>query len=80
MTRTEQIFTLKDWISKRGMSQKQFQVWLDGQGLIISPQYLNDVLNNRRAPGPKFISIFKEITGTILVSGLVEVDRGKETS
>lgn len=74
LTRIEQIETLNTWMRKKGLGQKQFLTWLGVRGLDISPQYLNDVLLNRKPAGPKFISIFREITGVQLVAGLMEKD------
>ena len=74
MTLQDQSVALSAWMSRRGMGQKDFSKWLDSKGITVSPQYLNDVLNGRRHPGPKFKLVFKEITGVTLVDGLVEQD------
>jgi hypothetical protein len=72
LTNKEQISTLTDWMAEKKMNQSEFAAWITTQGITLSPQYLNDVLNSRRHPGPKFKEIFKQITGITLVDGLVE--------
>jgi hypothetical protein len=59
-------------MQRKHLSQVEFAAWLESRGILVSTQYLNDVINSRRAAGPKFKEVFKEITGIILVDGLVE--------
>ena len=66
--------TLRQFRESKGWTQRKLVEFLDGKGVTITAQYLNDVLNDRRNPGPKFIAVFKEITGIELVDGLVERD------
>lgn len=72
LTRQEQAETLKHYMERRRMSQVAFVAWLDSKGIMISTQYLNDVICGRREAGPKFKDVFKAITGVTLVDGLVE--------
>ena len=78
LTRKEQIQTLQQWMKDNGMSQRRFALWLDQKGVVITPQYLNDVLTLRKPPGPKFIQVFKEITGIKLIPALVQQDSEHE--
>lgn len=72
LTRQEQVTTLKDFRESRGWTQRRLVEFLESKGITITAQYLNDVLHGRRAPGPKFREVFREITGINLVDGLVE--------
>ena len=78
LTHSEQVTTLKEFLAKRRWTQVVFIEWLGLKGITITAQYLSDVINNRRNPGPKFKAIFKEITGITLVDGLIEDREGKE--
>jgi len=75
LTHAEQVATLKEFLAKRRWTQVVFIEWLGTKGITITAQYLSDVINNRRNPGPKFKAIFKEITGITLVDGLVEKEQ-----
>lgn len=68
----EQRETLASWMTKKKQSQRQFLDWLEIKGILISPQYLCDVLKGKRSPGPRFKKVFLEITGVSLVDGLIE--------
>lgn len=75
LTGPEQVSTLEVFISRRKWTQKRFVDFLDSKGITITTAYLNDVLKNRRAAGPKFKQVFREITGIQLVDGLIEKDK-----
>jgi len=75
LTQQEQPETLKRFMERKRMNQVEFAIWLEARGIIISTQYLNDVIHRRRAPGPKFKAVFKEITGITLADGLVEAEK-----
>ena len=75
LTRQEQVATLKEFVARKRWSQRELVRFLDENGVIISAQYLNDVLNNRRAPGRKFKQVLSELTGIRFVDALVEEDR-----
>lgn len=72
MTPSDQRVTLRAWLDRKRMSQRDFIQWLSTRGILISVGYLNEMLTGREMAGPKFIEIFKEITGVSLVPGLVE--------
>lgn len=72
LTKHEQVHTLKGYLKDKRWTQAEFVRFLDEQGITVTTQYLNDVLRGRRNPGPKFIAVFREITGVTLVDGLVE--------
>jgi len=72
LNRIEQIRTIEDFLREQRWTQKAFKEWLETKNIIITTQYLNDVLCRRRNPGPKFKAVFYEITGIRLVDGLVE--------
>lgn len=77
-THKEAIHTVKDWMRRRGMNrQTELVAWLDQRGITLSPQYLNDLFHGTRAPGPRFIQAFREITGIQLEAGLVQSQDGK---
>lgn len=75
LTRTEQVATLEEFLAKRRWTQVVFIEWLGSKGITITAQYLSDVINNRRNPGPKFKQIFREIMGIMLEDGLIEVQK-----
>lgn len=64
-------------MDRKGKSQRQLSDWLAERGILVSPQYLSDVLRNRRDPGPRFKEVFREITGITLVDGLIEDVRSR---
>jgi len=72
LTRNEQVQTLEQYLKGKRWTQKAFVEFLDSKGVTITGQYLNDVLHGRRQPGPRFIGVFREITGITLVAGLIE--------
>ena len=75
LTRQEQVATLKEFVARKRWSQRELVRFLDENGITISAQYVNDVLNNRRAPGRKFKQVLSELTGIRFVDALVEEDR-----
>ena len=75
LTRQEQVTTLREFMARKRWTQRELVRFLDENGVIISAQYLNDVLNNRRAPGRKFKQVLSELTGIRFVDALVEEDR-----
>ena len=75
LTRQEQVTTLRGFMARKRWTQRELVRFLDENGVIISAQYLNDVLNNRRAPGQKFKQVLSELTGIRFVDALVEEDR-----
>jgi hypothetical protein len=77
LTRAEQIGTLREYMEEKRWTQVAFLAWLESKGIIITPQYLGDVLHGRRNAGPKFKQVFKEITGKTLVDGLIEGEKGQ---
>ena len=74
LTRPEQVQTLDRYLKDNRYTQKAFVEFLDSKGITITTQYLNDVLRGRRNAGPKFVSVFREITGIVLVDGIIEED------
>ena len=72
LTRQEQVTTLREFMARKRWTQRELVRFLDENGVIISAQYLNDVLNNRRAPGQKFKQVLSELTGIRFVDALVE--------
>ena len=78
LNRAEQSQTITAYLKRKRLGQKEFAEWLlaPPRGILISPQYLNDVIRGRRDAGPKFKAILKEITGVTLVDGLVEDEEG----
>ena len=72
LTRAEQTETLVQWMTRQRKTQRQLVDWLETKGIIVSPAYLNDVIRMRRAPGPKFKAVFRELTGIELEDGLIE--------
>lgn len=72
LNRAEQLSTLRSWMEKRKMGQREFSGFMASKGITISDQYLSDVLHGRKNPGPKFKEVFREITGINLVDGLIE--------
>ena len=76
LTKREQVQTLEQFLADKRWTQIELVRWLASKGVLISAQYVNDVLRHRRDPGPKLIAVFKEITGVRLVEGLVE-DRAR---
>ena len=75
LTRQEQVATLKEFVARKRWSQRELVRFLDENGITISSQYVNDVLNNRRSPGQKFKQVLSELTGIRFVDALVEEDR-----
>ena len=75
LTRQEQVATLKEFVARKRWSQRELVRFLDENGITISAQYVNDVLNNRRSPGQKFKQVLSELTGIRFVDALVEEDR-----
>jgi hypothetical protein len=57
------------------MGPADFIRWLDARGVLVTKQYLHQLINEGFTPGPKFKAIFREITGIQLVDGLIEKDR-----
>lgn len=78
-THNEALLVLTDWLRDNKMTQKRFMNFLAVRGLIISPQTCSALANGRITPGPKFRSVFKEITGIGLHAGFVE-ENSKESS
>lgn len=74
LTKKEQVETITNFMERMNLAQGQFRDFMEARGIIISPQYLNDVIHGRHAPGPKFKEVFREITGIKLVDGLIEGD------
>ena len=72
LTKREQVQTLEQFLRDKRWTQIAFVRWLESKGVLISAQYVNDVICHRRDPGPKLIAVLKQITGIRLVEGLVE--------
>jgi hypothetical protein len=75
LSKEEQVVTLAEFIRHKGWTQQQFIRFLDSKGIVMTAQHLNDVLRERRDPGPRFCGIFYEITGVRLERGLIEAEQ-----
>lgn len=63
---------LVTWLQERGMKTIEFQRWLEDRGVHMTYTYCRAMTQHKLSPGPKFKQVFKEITGVILVDGLIE--------
>ena len=75
LTRKEQVTTIEEFLREKRWTQTKFLEWLEDKGVIITQQYLGDVLHGRRHAGPKFKAVFYAITKIKLVDGWIEEDK-----
>ena len=74
-THPEAQAVLKDWVRRKKWTPTQFHRWLELNGVTVTRQYVATLVTGEMCAGPKFKQIFKEITGIVLIDGLVEDER-----
>ena len=72
-TNDEAKTTLRSWLQKNKHTPGSFWHWLDQRGVVVTRQTCHNLFHGHYvAPGPQFKKVFKEITGIVLVDGLIE--------